>query len=430
MKIKNIGGATAILENNGKRILFDPWLNDGIFHGAWYHYPPLHVKIEELGRFDYVYISHIHEDHCAAETIRYLNRDAEIILMNQQPNHVARFLEAHDFQFKKIHLIKPNTPTQISSEMEIDMLEGDPSNEMSHLIDSALILKWDNFVIYNANDCPQYEAALAYLTKRYPKIDLALLPYSGGSGYPACYVNLDHQGKLQEKNRIVSQRLKMFVDTIARLNPRYVMPFADQYVIAGSRSNLNQYISHASCPGIVASVLKGHGIDDKLVLLNSGQSFDFSTRMKDPDQPYHFYSEEDREEYVQTYLSTKPYEHESFRFAPTMPLDRLVRYARSRLWQSQQKEKYFPEFSYYLDVSDREELFHVPLNAEKHEQVMNGALLKQPYLRIRAPYTLMVMLLIGHVSWNIADAALFLDYERIPNRYDPKIHAFVNYLRI
>ena len=34
MKILNFGGATAILEHNGKRMLFDPWLDDGIFHGV------------------------------------------------------------------------------------------------------------------------------------------------------------------------------------------------------------------------------------------------------------------------------------------------------------------------------------------------------------------------------------------------------------
>ena len=42
----------------------------------------------------------------------------------------------------------------------------------------------------------------------------------------------------------------------------------------------------------------------------------------------------------------------------------------------------------------------------------------------------MALLLLGHISWNIADAALFLDYDRVPNKYDPEIHAFINYLRI
>jgi UDP-MurNAc hydroxylase len=40
------------------------------------------------------------------------------------------------------------------------------------------------------------------------------------------------------------------------------------------------------------------------------------------------------------------------------------------------------------------------------------------------------MLLLGHVSWNIADAALFLDYERVPNLYDSQLYVYLNYLKI
>jgi UDP-MurNAc hydroxylase len=36
------------------------------------------------------------------------------------------------------------------------------------------------------------------------------------------------------------------------------------------------------------------------------------------------------------------------------------------------------------------------------------------------------MLLIGHMSWNIADAALFLGYERLPNMYDPSVYVLLN----
>jgi hypothetical protein len=49
---------------------------------------------------------------------------------------------------------------------------------------------------------------------------------------------------------------------------------------------------------------------------------------------------------------------------------------------------------------------------------------------VSAPSTLLALLALGHVSWNIADAALFLDYERVPNHYDPKLHASLNYLMI
>ena len=36
MKITHLGASTIIVEHKKKKILFDPWLDDGIVYGAWY----------------------------------------------------------------------------------------------------------------------------------------------------------------------------------------------------------------------------------------------------------------------------------------------------------------------------------------------------------------------------------------------------------
>jgi L-ascorbate metabolism protein UlaG (beta-lactamase superfamily) len=42
MKFKFIGNAGGIFTgSNGTKILCDPWIVDGVFEDAWYHYPPL-----------------------------------------------------------------------------------------------------------------------------------------------------------------------------------------------------------------------------------------------------------------------------------------------------------------------------------------------------------------------------------------------------
>lgn len=430
MRFINLGGATGIIEHRGKRILFDPWLDDGIFHGAWYHWPKMKVGLSDLGRFDYIYISHIHEDHCSAGTIKHLNRDAEIILMDRQPNFVRSFLKSNGFEFKKIHLVPPRSPVELYPGLMVDMVEPDPANEMAYVIDSALILKWDDFVIYNANDCQPYDGSNDYLVSRYPKIDLALLPYSGGSGYPSCYLNLTNEEKDSERKRVMNGRLAAFVKNVQRLNPRYVAPFADQYVVAGSRSYLNKFISHPSSPGIVKAGLEEAGLGDRLILLNSGQCYDFDKGIKTPNEPYVDVTEEDRENYIAASVKDKLYDHERVTFMPSVPVDRLVRYARERLWAIQQRRKSFSDVSIYLDFPRVKRRFRLPLNAAEVSEVPWSAPLERPFLRISGSDTLMSMLLIGHMSWNIADAALFLDYERLPNVYDPSVYVLLNFLRI
>ena len=428
MKILNFGGATAILEHNGKRMLFDPWLDDGIFHGSWFHFPRAALGAEDMGHLDYVYISHIHEDHCSAGTIRHINPDAEIILMDREPNLVARFLENHGFHFKKIHLIKPRTPVEIAPSLTLDIVEPNPADEMARLIDSSLVIKWDDFIVYNANDCQLHPNGIKYLLDIYHQIDLALLPYSGGSGYPSCYLNLTDEQKFAEKTRIIDTRVKAFIESIKALNPVYVIPFADQWAVGGSRSHLNKFVSHAPCRRVVERPFAEAKLTSHLLLLNSGQEYDFSTDKKIPDEPYQYQTEEDRERYASS-LKNVVYDHERFSFSRTVSVNRLLQYARARQWEIQKKQNYFPRYSFYLETSDTRQLFHIPLDSMEIESLPAGSPLIEPYLRIVMPQDLLIMLLIGHVSWNIADAAFFLDYDRAPNHYDPKIYALLNYMR-
>jgi UDP-MurNAc hydroxylase len=430
MKFINLGGATAILEHKGKRILFDPWLDDGIFHGAWYHWPKMQVKIEELGRFDYIYISHIHEDHCSAGTIKHLNKDAEIIVMEKRPNFVTKFLEQNGFHFKKTHIIPARTEVELEPGLTVNMVEPDPANEMAFVIDSALLLKWDGFVIYNANDCQPHADGLKYIKDHYGRVDYALLPYAGGSGYPSCYANLSEAEKKSEQKRVMTSRLNIFVQTVQELDPRHVTPFADQYVVAGSRSHLNKYISHPSSPGVVQGALDEVGLGDRLIMLNSGQAYDFDCGAKTPDEPYRDVTEADREEYIAKALKSKLYDHEKVEFLPSVPVDRLVKYAHDRLWAIQERRKTFSELSLYLDFPGVKRRFRLPLNAPDTIEVPWDKELQQPFLRVSGSDTLMSMILIGHISWNIADAALFLDYERLPNVYDPSVYVLLNYLRV
>jgi len=87
-------------------------------------------------------------------------------------------------------------------------------------------------------------------------------------------------------------------------------------------------------------------------------------------------------------------------------------------------------FNFYLDTTDTNERFQINTAIEDINQTSKNSNLEEPYLQITAPRDLLIMLLIGHVSWNIADAAFFLDYNRAPNVYDPEIYALLNFLRV
>lgn len=430
MKFTFFGGATGILEHDGTRILFDPWLDDGIFHGAWYHYPPLAVGIEDVGRVDYVYISHVHEDHCAPGTLRHLNPDAELILMDRRPDFVERFLARHGIRFARVHRVAPRTPTEIAPGLVVDMLTADPAHELNYLIDSALVVRWGGQVVYNSNDCPPYADGLRYLRERYPRIDLALLPYAPGSSYPACFTNLSDEEKKEEGHRILEATLARYLDTVRALGPVRAMPFADSYVVGGSRAALHRFVPHPPGAGIVRERMVAAGLGACGLFLNSGQTVDLADWSIVPEAPYRVYTAEERERYIAEHLADRVYDHERLAIDPAVSIASLLASARERLWREQGRCGCFPAYAYYIDVPDRRERYRVALDRPAIEPVAWDAPLAPPYLRVAADATLMTLLLVGHVSWNIADAALFLDYERVPNTYDPRLQAWLNHLRV
>ena len=430
MKIQNIGGATAIVEHDGKRMLFDPWMNEGILNGSWYHWPKLNVALSEIGRLDYIFISHIHEDHCAPDTIKHLNRDAEIIIMDREPempNFIKRFLATHQFDFKKVHLIRPETPMEIAPGLVVDMVTADPAHEYNYQIDSGMILNWGGKTIYNANDCAPYPGGIDYIKKTYGKVDLALLPYAGGSGYPGCYTNLSHNEKMSERNRIFQGQMGLFVEAVQEIAPHKVMPFADQYVMGGNRGYLNQYSPHPPSPGYVEEYLKSAGLDQKLVLLNSGQSYDLQDESKYPVEQYRLHTEAEREEYIEE-LAGRKYDYQKVVFRNEVPIDRMFAEARARLWAFQEYKEIYPDCTIYFHITNQDRIIKMDYKNSLGEEVSLDVKLEQPYIKLSMDSTLFSMLLINHMSWNMSDA--FIDYERVPNVYNQQAYVLLNHLRI
>jgi hypothetical protein len=241
---------------------------------------------------------------------------------------------------------------------------------------------------------------------------------------------LSHNQKIEEKIRIAAAGKKMFVDAVKHLEPKLAMPFADQYVIAGSRSHLNKYSPHPPCPSAAADYLKGTGYENRVLLLSSTQSYDLDTGVKTPNTPYVAKTEEDREEYIRKELADKKYDHELLQFRDVVPIGRLFEYARARMWGAQTRQKYFPNTHLYFEVSDRKLLFKIDLSKEGVEEIKGTPELVKPYIKLTATSTLFSLMLINHISWNMADGALFIDYEREPNTYDTQVYALINFLTV
>ena len=78
MKITSLNSASVLIEENVKsgnvKILCDPWLIGEEYFGSWGMYPPYDFNSKTFEDIDFIYISHIHPDHCSKQTLQKLEK--------------------------------------------------------------------------------------------------------------------------------------------------------------------------------------------------------------------------------------------------------------------------------------------------------------------------------------------------------------------
>ena len=85
--VQMVYSACCVIRTDDLTILCDPWFTQGIHGGTWFHNPVLKEPMEVIGECDYIYISHIHEDHYDQEflidyikTLNTKNKYPQIII--------------------------------------------------------------------------------------------------------------------------------------------------------------------------------------------------------------------------------------------------------------------------------------------------------------------------------------------------------------
>jgi len=423
MRVTMVADSCMLLETDGFRLLTDPWIGT-LAYGDWVQYPPPVITAADVGPLDGIFISHLHPDHCDHATIDALDPTAPILLMERTPNLLQRHLVDHGIEHDRLFLLAPRTPVEIAPGIHVEAIEPNPAHEYSRLVDSALLVHAETGTVYFANDCEPYEGSSAYIADRYD-VALAMLPFYGGSSYPACYDNLTDAEKRSEVERIQRAYLASASRALDAISPRWVVPVASWHCYAGAAAPLNWTMSWPTS----ADQLIEHMEDrpEELVLLSPGQGIDLRNGTRYGGE-FRSFSAMDRQRYAESVGSEITMPHTAIPDSPSMRLDRLLAHAadsaRERLPGYQFPAGFRYEFDCGEDVTYR-------LDPEMRLEVRpRGDVLEPPYLRLRMDRRLLGLLLVGALSWNVEDLSANIRYERVPNTYQPEIHVALNYLKI
>jgi UDP-MurNAc hydroxylase len=188
MRVTGVGHAGIHIETAAGSILCDPWVNPAFF-GSWFPFPDNSwLDWEQLGKADYLYVSHLHRDHFDAENLaRNVRKDATVLLPEYVTDELENELAA--LGFSRFLRTRSGVPEELDGlRVMITALTGPGDGPIG---DSALSVDDGETVLLNQNDAhPLDIPALA----EFGKVDAYFLQYSGAIWWPMVY-ELPHAAK-------------------------------------------------------------------------------------------------------------------------------------------------------------------------------------------------------------------------------------------
>jgi UDP-MurNAc hydroxylase len=439
MKVTYLQSATVIVEANGVRVLMDPWLVDGEYYGSWAQWPPFDWSGDPIGDVDFIYISHIHPDHLSAATLAKLPKTIPVLIHRYEQPFLKRRIEGLGFEVREL---PHNTRVDLGKGVTLNVVAADDCDPElcgkffgcaplmaktgSTQIDTLCVVDDGRQVLVNTNDCP-YALARELMPKilaDYGRVDFLLTGYSGAGAYPQCFGNLSADEKATAAAAKKQASLNQGLAFVRALKPRYVLPFAGQYTLAGKLTALNPLRGVAEVEE-AAALFQTEGGGAQAVLLNSRQSFDVGEGAASGG--YVATDTAARQAYQDAVLAQRRFSFEDDPEPAEAELEALLRQAFARVEGKRGELAFASETAVYVDLGGGH-FGRAPMNGG--ELSIRGApAADEPHIVYRTDPRLLKRILSGpaHAHWNNAEIGSHIAFERRPDAYERGLYHVMNF---
>jgi UDP-MurNAc hydroxylase len=435
LKIKFYTNAGLEIVGKHTDILCDPWFVPGAFDGSWWHWPPLKTKPEDLKDYTHLYISHIHPDHCDLKTLSRLKRkDVPVIILKRPESFLKKRIAACGF--KNFVELEEGASFEIADGVRVTMFGAFAPNvfiedaEIPNVIDSSIVVSDGTSVVFNANDNVPNKSGCRKILEAYPRIDAALLPYSGVGPYPSCYENLTLREKQIAAEEKKEKYLNRLIENVETLRPALTLPAAGQMILAGRQYHKNATLGIPSVEEAEALLLR-HGF--RACVLREGDVLDVRNGKVaravsgDPDV-----SNRDPEA-----LARFTYEWESVSEGPAdsgPDLFELLRKAHEHMKLYQRKYGFVKDWTVGITLEEFPEHTYCFLFSKdsKLEKIRTAELLNsdKKFLQVKVRYAYLTAILNKRCHWNNAYHGCHVEYRRRPDEYLPEIQTLLSYFHL
>ncbi len=441
MKIKLYRSATVGIEFKGFKILQDPWLADGAYYGSWFHYPSfdLSANIEEINSYDAIYISHIHPDHCDDQTMKMIDKKIPIYIHKFHAKFLKAKLERFGF---KVFEIDNGKRTEIKRGIFINIFAADNCNPElcykflgcadpnvkgeSQQIDTLCIIDDNNNTLMNVNDCPVDLAKSTFnkIIKNYEKIDIMLVGYQNASPYPQCFNNLNIDQKKTVGKKVAKNCLNKALTYINSIQPKYFLPFAGTYVLAGKLSSLNETRGVPNIDQAYEYLEKNQTVS-KAIKINPGSTFDFIS--KTASQKYEKFNTINYQSFLKK-ISKVKMDYEKDPVPSFEEIFSLAKGAYKKFLEKKLVNNVILTTDIIIDVDQK--LIRLPHNKNEleifeTEKFENGG----KYVKYKTDIRLLKRLLLGprYAHWNNAEIGSHIFFFRNPDVFDRNVYQSMCY---
>ena len=194
--LRRIAHASVLLDFGGYRILTDPWFSE---RWGYYHGEPYGIRLEDLPRLDGVLVSHDHYDHFDLESFkRYPDKGVPMIVKRglAAKARAAGFGNVRELDAWEATTLGPLTITGAPGKHKVPEI--------------TFVLEGFGLSVYFGADTLLIPE-LREVARRFPRIDLALLPVNGLTLRPLL-------------NRQVVMNAREAAELCALLRPRVAVP--------------------------------------------------------------------------------------------------------------------------------------------------------------------------------------------------------------
>lgn len=246
MRLSYITHACLWMEGEGVTLMTDPFfLVAPLLKPILCHYPPNNVDEKSFAHIDYIYVSHIHDDHCHKETMERMKEKVGAIIMPFGKPDLEEKIRGYGY--KNFIFLKDKETTEIKPGLKLTCFID------KNGYDSALLWEHGGKVFFHQNNCPLDDEALHFISKNW-KIDYAFVPHTGFNDlYPLLLPRTDDEMKklcaeCEQKTR------ELFLKKLQILKPKHLIPYAYTVVYFEGTKDWNQF--RGTIPTTFASFLK------------------------------------------------------------------------------------------------------------------------------------------------------------------------------